>query len=125
MAKASVLQAEYRGFESHTPNWSLPYGLDFKKVFNVEPEINVVYTPLVINGNITVSKTEDGGSNPSRCAKHKISIMAITTDSKLVDVGSIPTSCANCSRSSGVKNTCLTSKGSLVRIQPRVQVMFL
>jgi hypothetical protein len=43
VAKASVLQAEYRGFESHTPNWSLPYGLDFKKVFNVEPEINVVY----------------------------------------------------------------------------------
>ena len=108
MAKASVLQAEYRGFESHTPNWSLPYGLDFKKVFNVEPDINVVYTGMVINGNITVSKTEDGGSNPSTCAKHKISIMAITTDSKPVDVGSIPTSCANCSRNSVVQKTIFT-----------------
>ena len=42
--------------------------MDFKKVFNVEPDINVVYTGMVINGNITVSKTEDGGSNPSTCA---------------------------------------------------------
>ena len=67
-----------------------------------------MYTPLVINGNIAVSKTEDEGSNPSRCAKHKISIMAITTDSKLVDVGSIPTSCANCSRNSVVQKTIFT-----------------
>ena len=29
------------GLKDARCNWSLPYGLDFKKVFNVEPVINV------------------------------------------------------------------------------------